>query len=110
MDMNEERRRNLRRLVDQYDTQVEMAKVLGITPQTLSGVLTGRKPFGEKFARSLEKALKLNLGWLDRNGGDETGPGIAGLDDAVIQLARQVQELTPRDRTVVTKLVESLRA
>ena len=109
MDMNDVRRRNLRRLLNQYDTQVEMAKVLGITPQALSGVLTGQKPFGEKVARSIEKALKLHLGWLDRNGGDETGPGIAGLDDAVIELARQVQELTPRDRTVVTKLVESLR-
>ena len=110
MDMNDIRRRNLRRLVNQYDTQAEMARVLGITPQALSGVLTGQKPFGEKSARSIERSLKLNLGWLDRNGGDEHSPGIAGLDDETIHLAQEIQALTPRDRTTVTRLVESLRA
>ena len=110
MDINEIRRRNLRRLVTQYDSQADLARTLAISPQALSGVLTGNKPFGEKFARSLEQTLKLKPGWLDRNGGDETGPGLAGLDDAVIRLAQRIQELTPRDRSAVTKLVDSLRA
>ena len=111
MDINDVRRRNLRRLVTQYDSQADLARTLAISPQALSGVLTGNKPFGEKFARSLEQTLKLAPGWLDRNGGsDETGPGLAGLDDAVIRLAQRIQELTPRDRSAVTKLVDSLRA
>lgn len=87
-----------------------MARELGVSPQALSQLLSGTKPAGEKVARSMEQKLRLAPGWLDRNGGDETGPGIAGLDDAVIRLAQRIQELTPRDRAAVTKLVESLRA
>ena len=110
MDISEVRRRNLYRLVHQYDSQADMARSLGISPQARSGVLTGNKPFGERFARSVETALKVKPGWLDRNGGSEAGPGISGLDDETLQLAQRIQELTPRDRAAVVKLVESLRA
>lgn len=110
MDISEVRRRNLYRLVNQYESQADMARSLGISPQALSGVLTGNKPFGERFARSIETALKVKPGWLDRNGGSESSPGMAGLDDESIQLAQRIQELTPRDRAAVTKLVDSLRA
>lgn len=107
--MSEVRRRNLYRLVGQYDSQADMARALGMTPQGLSSLLTGARPFGERAARSIERTLHVALGWLDRNGGSESGPGIAGLDDESIQLARRIQELTPRDRAAVVKLVESLR-
>lgn len=110
MDINDVRRRNLSRLLYQYDSQAAMARAVGISPQALSGVLTGNKPFGERFARSIETALKVKPGWLDRNGGSEAGPGLAGLDDETIRLAQRIQELTPRDRAAVVKLVESLRA
>lgn len=110
MDINSIRRHNLHRLVSQYDSQAAMARALGISPQALSGVLTGNKPFGERFARSIETALKVKPGWLDRNGGNESVPGMAGLDDETIRLAQRIQELTPRDRAAVVKLVDSLRA
>ena len=110
MNIAEVRRRNLARLVCQYPTQAAMARAVGVSPQALSQVLNATKPCGEKQARSMEAALGLTPGWLDRNGGSESGPGIAGLDDETLQLAQRIQELTPRDRAAVVKLVESLRA
>ena len=108
--MSEVRQRNLYRLVHQYESQAELARALGMTPQGLSSLLTGARPFGEKSARNIERTLHLAPGWLDRNGGSEAGPGMAGLDDETLQLAQRIQELTPRDRAAVVKLVESLRA
>ena len=108
--MSEVRQRNLYRLVNQYESQAELARALGMTPQGLSSLLTGARPFGEKSARNIERTLHLASGWLDRNGGSEAGPGMAGLDDSTIQLAREIQTLTPKDRRTVEILVKSLRS
>lgn len=81
-----------------------------MSPQVLSGLLTGTKPFGEKSARSIERALHLELGWLDSNGGNEERPNVVGLDSDTIRLAQRIQALTPRDRVIVEALIGTLEA
>lgn len=41
------------------DNRTEFARAVGVKPSQIIGVLLGKKPFGPKFARSLEKKLRL---------------------------------------------------
>lgn len=66
-DAQELRRRRLRRLIaDRYDgVQARFIDATGLNSSLLSRVLSGIKPFGEKLARTVEEAAKLEPGYLD---------------------------------------------
>lgn len=108
MDMNEIRRRNLARVVAEFETMTAAAEKAGVSLQHISQLSNGRVPFGEKTARKLELAFGLKPGHLDRNGDSEAGLGIAGLDEEALHLARRFQTLTARERAAVATLVTML--
>jgi hypothetical protein len=47
---------------------VELGKLIGRKANQVSDLLSGRAPFGEKVARSIEAAAGLPHGWLDETG------------------------------------------
>lgn len=68
MDVKERRRQNLATLIDERSRgrQAEFANEYDINQGELSYLLLGKRPFGERKARTLERKLKLPEGWLDR--------------------------------------------
>lgn len=71
------RRKNLERLVDECGL-ARIAERAGKPPSQIRDMLAGRKSFGEKIARDLEKALEPTRAplWLDASGSNlEQGPG-----------------------------------
>ena len=68
MNINDIRRRNLRRLLEQYKSMAEFADKVDKDPSYLSQII-GKNPtkgIGSKIARSIEKSLEKPDGWLDR--------------------------------------------
>ena len=67
MEIQNVRRANLQRLAD-ASTIGEIARKTGRPISQICDVLSGRKAFGEKLARKLEKELVLSDGTFDSNG------------------------------------------
>ena len=66
--MNDIRLENLKRLIDQYGSQANLAKQFdGIETSYLSILLNKHRAFGERSARSMEEKLGLPSGWFDIN-------------------------------------------
>lgn len=65
------RRRRLRELLDtKFDgSQAKLADKIGRQADYISTVVRGKRPFGEKFARIVERSLGLPDGWLDAEEG-----------------------------------------
>ena len=60
------------------DGPTELGKVIGKKPAQVSNLLSGKAPFGEKVARSIEAKAGLPEGWLDKLPDEKnTGPGPA---------------------------------
>lgn len=80
MDIYETRRSNLRSLVSsRFNGRIAgLAEAVGKAPSYMSRCLTGkpehRKRIGEQMARDIEKALSLDLLWLDKVHGDSSPP------------------------------------
>ena len=60
------RRRNLKKLASGYPSQAQAARAMSLDPPALSRLLNGDVNLGSKRARAIEKALKLEDGWLDQ--------------------------------------------
>lgn len=73
-DLSTTRRQNLGRLVDQYGL-TQVAKRVAKPASQIRDMLSGRKSFGEKVARAMERAWDsdMPLNWLD-TAGDESTP------------------------------------
>lgn len=66
------RKRRLALLVEEFGSQVALAKTLNSEPNLISQLLTNpRKSFGEKVARNIESKCRKPRGWLDT---DEEAP------------------------------------
>lgn len=63
--MSDIRLTQLRKLVEKYGSQRELADVLNITPNQISQWVNGNRTIGEKLARRIETRLKLGYGWMD---------------------------------------------
>jgi hypothetical protein len=63
--INEIRRRNLRRLIEEYGGARILAKRLNVSESRLSHIMTRARTWGERSARAWEKKLGLNTGWFD---------------------------------------------
>ena len=69
-DIEENRRQNLAKLVVKVGSQAALAQKCRVAKQQISGVLTGKKRFGERAARKIEVAVGLKLGDLDKKAAD----------------------------------------
>lgn len=58
------------------DGPVELGRLIGKSTQQTSDLLSGRAPFGEKVAHSIEDAAGLPQGWLDGKGAGWPFPDI----------------------------------
>lgn len=75
MDIQDVRRENLRALVLQWESAVNLAGAMGLANSSYIGhLLKGRKPFTEKTARMIEQKLKIEALWLDRRHTEVGGP------------------------------------
>ena len=81
MDMPTLRRKNLKKLFERLSPNdvTGFGRMIGKSQSATSDLLLGRKSFGEKMARSIEK----NAGWaimsLDQEANVEPGPDLKGL-------------------------------
>jgi hypothetical protein len=69
MEVQKNRRRRLQIWIALHHEGIllRFAKLVGKSNSQLQDVLRGRKSFGEKLARSLERAAKMPAGWLDES-------------------------------------------
>lgn len=68
MTTKETRRRRLGQLLGEYQRQQDLADKMGVEQNYISQLLTGKKAFGEKTARKIEKAAGKPEKWLDEAG------------------------------------------
>lgn len=89
MEIKEIRRKNLEMLIEERSKgrQTEFANEYDLNQGELSGILMGKRPFGERKARNLEKKLKLPEGWLDRDESETVKPETALIPILDIKLA-----------------------
>lgn len=68
MDIQSVRRSNLRRAIEdlEHGNMTALAERAKKSPTQISDMLSGRKAFGEKVARAIERALDLPSGWMDQ--------------------------------------------
>lgn len=68
MDIQDVRRNNLRRAVDELEhgNMTALAERARKPLTQISDMLSGRKAFGEKVARAIESRLGLPTGWMDQ--------------------------------------------
>lgn len=65
MDIYEIRRTNLKALCEKYE-RTRIAELMGYQDTNyLNGLYSGHNSFGFKTARKMEKALRLESGWID---------------------------------------------
>ena len=104
---------NLRRLVAGYESQQAFAEVAGLSVQYLNQLLGGHRNIGEKTARKIEVALRLELGWLDRGterredriGANDRG---AGLSRRALMVAQMFDQLAPEQQDAMQTLLDAL--
>lgn len=89
MEIKEIRRRNLETLVEERSKgrKVDFANEYDINQGELSYLLLGKRPFGERKARNLEKKLKLPIGWFDRGAEEVVKPEYAVIPILDVKLA-----------------------
>ena len=74
------RRNNLKRLLADYPTQRHFADAVGLSVAQVSHLLTGFREMGEEIARRIEEALKLEMGWMDRDADASLSDAVRGAD------------------------------
>ena len=87
-DIQDVRRRNLRRLVQDYEGMNSLARQLGLTKGAYISQLLSDKPqraISEKVARNWEKKLGLTQGWLDGNPENKAAITRQTLDAALLE-------------------------
>lgn len=65
------RRRNLKSLVERFDTQSKAAEACGLTAASMSRLINGAEAMGNKRARQIEKRMELPEGWMDTDRMDD---------------------------------------
>lgn len=91
MEISEIRRANLRTLVREHMGQAKLAEKIDTDPAYISQLLSTRTraDMGNRFARKVEKLLRLSHGWMDHAHGDAINDQAAtyGPADALPQAA-----------------------
>lgn len=88
----------------------ELGKLIGKSTSQAADLLSGRAPFGEKVARSIEESAGLPDGWLDQVG---EGSDADSLDSEGGPAQKQLSEFSPtsaRDyRTIIHTLAKTIK-
>ena len=71
----------------------------------VSHLLTGVREIGEAIARRIEEALKLEMGWMDRNANPSLSESIS-LNS--LHLAREIELLPLKQRGALRALIDAL--
>ena len=76
MSIEETRRKNLIKLIDERfrGRQIDLSSEFDINQGDLSGLVKGKRPFGERKARTIERKVKLPVGWLDKDDEENATP------------------------------------
>lgn len=106
MEIAEIRRSNLRRLVGRYESQLAFAEHAKLGVQYLNQLLSSHRNMGEKTARKIETALKLDLGWLD--GRDDKAQEKTGLSPRATKIGQMFDRLPPDKQDALQKIVDAL--
>lgn len=102
---------NLRRVLLSYESQQALAAAAGLSVQYLNQLLMGHRNMGEKTARKLEKVLKLESGWFDR---ERDAPprdpvtGEAGLSRRAVKVGQMFDRLSPDRQDAMQKILDAL--
>lgn len=100
---------NLRALVGRFATQQDFADSAGVSVQYLSHLLHGRRNIGEKTARKIERALRLESGFLDRSSGDDLlGVAAPGLSYRAEKVGKMFDLLSPERQDAIWEIVNAL--
>jgi hypothetical protein len=101
------RRRRLRAWMNQHcnGVEAELARRVGKSPTQISDTLAGRKPFGEKLARSIEAKLK-----MPRKALDSDGPPTTELSSPGAALLTLWRRLTKRQQAALFEQIEATAA
>ena len=94
-DIQEVRRRNLRRLVTDHDGMNNLARKLGLTKGAYISQLLSEKPLrgiSEKVARKWERSLGLAYGWLDSEASTQVKTNLPMVDANMLE--RVILEVT----------------
>ena len=67
MTIKEIRIRQLQKLLTEYKNQQDLADKVGVEQNYVSQLLSGKKPFGEKAARKIERGAGKPEKWLDHD-------------------------------------------
>jgi len=114
MNTNDIRRLNLDRLIGNHGVHgriAQFAKANGIDPSYLSQLLNSHRNMGEKAAQTLEDALKLPRGSLDKPLNEEVANAAAeqiarDLGSEAITLLELYKAASPELRTAALRVLE----
>jgi hypothetical protein len=97
------RRARLRQLVDELSNGniTRFGELIDRSQSHVSDLLHGRKSFGEKAARDIERRLKLDEGWLDRT--VDAGMVITAPDE--LEWISLLRELTPEQKAIIRAVI-----
>lgn len=98
MEMKDVRIKNLRRMVEQFDSVADFCRHYDVDPSHISQMFTGRRPCGEKAARTLELKLGIKEFSLDEMPGKIKADRASQLADNLIGKA------TPRSRKALLRI------
>lgn len=87
-DITEIRRLNLRKLEQEYGSQVALSEVIELSAARVNHLLTGQRNIGEKAARKIEQLIKKPSGWLDS---DQLQPNYNGYLESANLTPEQLQ-------------------
>ncbi|WP_124832920.1 hypothetical protein [Burkholderia sp. Bp9031] len=111
MDLPDVRRARLGHLIATryHGRQVDFLKESGESQSEISGMLNGRKSFGEKKARKIELAVGLPKGWLDESGdGVVTTETTAVADPLAAYINRVRAVLSGRPTSEIDRIVRGI--
>lgn len=97
-DVTQNRRKNLAKIFEGFPSLASFSKAIGRSPQQVSGMLNGAKPFGPRIARDIESILKLPEGSLDMEDPPSVGAPILEITD---RLEREKQNV-PSGHNVIS--------
>lgn len=108
MEITLTRLQNLKRLVAECHSQQAFAGEAGLSVQYLNQLLMGHRNIGEKTARKLELALRLESGWLDRGNDEQRSPVDVVLSQKAITVGLMFDRLPPDQQAAMQKVIGAL--
>jgi transcriptional regulator with XRE-family HTH domain len=101
---NDNRLRNLRKLIAQFSSQSALAAAIGKEQSYISRISTGSRGMGDEVADHIEQALGLPYLWLDQSDDADVPLAAAGKESRA--LAEIVDKLNKQQRVILLAKAE----